>query len=94
MSAAEAAHRPATQGEIEQWVIGLCRELGLTVEGAASDFFAAGGTSLQAMRLIAAAEERFGEDALPPDDLYEHSALGEIASVILKSAPAAGPDAG
>jgi acyl carrier protein len=76
--------------QTEQWVLDRCRRLGLPAADTASDFFAIGGTSLAAMRLIAAAEERFGEGALPPDDLYEHSALGEIASVIRKNRPTEG----
>ncbi|MBF6330032.1 acyl carrier protein [Nocardia transvalensis] len=68
--------------DIEQWVRQTCADLGLPVEGADADFFAAGGTSLTATRLIARVEERFGEDALPPEDLYERSSLTEIAATI------------
>lgn len=52
--------------EIENWVVEVCKGLGLPVTGTDSDFFEAGGTSLTAMRLIGKAEETYGEDALPP----------------------------
>ncbi|ANJ11830.1 phosphopantetheine-binding protein [Streptomyces parvulus] len=69
--------------EIEAWVMNTCRELGLLVAEPGDDFFNAGGNSLTAVRLIAKAEERFGEDSLPADDLFERSAVAEIASTIL-----------
>ncbi|MFF8393062.1 phosphopantetheine-binding protein [Streptomyces sp. NPDC016172] len=69
--------------EIESWVVDTCRELGLLVEGVGDDFFLAGGNSLTAVRLIAKVEERFGEDCLPPDDLFERSGVGQIAETIL-----------
>ncbi|MGW4564093.1 phosphopantetheine-binding protein [Streptomyces sp. NPDC004561] len=84
------AIRPATREEIENWVVESCRSLGLPAQDATSDFFAIGGTSLAAARLIAAAEELFGEDALPPDDLYENSALSAVAAVIHAHATAGG----
>ncbi|MFC7896893.1 acyl carrier protein [Streptomyces sp. NPDC057381] len=69
--------------EIETWVMDTCRELGLLVEQPGDDFFAQGGNSLTAVRLIAKAEERFGEDSLPADDLFDRSSVEEIASTIL-----------
>lgn len=72
---------------VEQWVVRTCIELGLAVDSAADDFFAAGGTSLTVIRLIARAEAEFGEDSLPPDEVYEHSSLGAIASVIVRNSP-------
>jgi acyl carrier protein len=93
-TAVNGGPQSAGQEEIQRWVLDNCRGLGLKVEGPGSDFFSSGGTSLAAMRLIAAAEERFGEDALPPEDLYEHSSLREIAAVILKhGVPADASDA-
>ncbi|MFD8692530.1 phosphopantetheine-binding protein [Streptomyces sp. NPDC059651] len=85
MSGATGGTTPPSQQEIESWVIGFCRQLGLPVEDGESDFFSAGGTSLTAMRLIASAEERYGEEALPPEDLFEHSRLSQIAAVIGKN---------
>ncbi|MCQ4206643.1 phosphopantetheine-binding protein [Streptomyces longispororuber] len=71
--------------EIESWVVDTCRELGLLVEQPGDDFFAGGGNSLTAVRLIAKAEERFGEDSLMPDDLFERSTVQEIAATIQAS---------
>ncbi|RJO69222.1 acyl carrier protein [Nocardia panacis] len=70
--------------EIEQWVGRTCGDLGLSVVDGATDFFEIGGTSLTATRLIARAEERFGVDALPPEDLYERSTIHQIAETIAK----------
>jgi acyl carrier protein len=77
--------------EIQAWVIEACCELGLRVEGGESDFFAIGGTSMTAMRLIAAAEHEFGEDSLPAEDLYERSALRDIAASIASHTAVAAP---
>lgn len=81
----ETAVRTADPAQTVLWVTEVCRDLNLPVDGPEDDFFAAGGTSLTAMRLIAKVEERFGEDALPPDDLYERSTLGEIAASIRRN---------
>ena len=71
---------------VEQWVVSACRELGLPVDGGGSDFFAAGGSSLTAVKLMSKAEQEFGEDALPPEDLFERSRLTDIATTIRKNA--------
>ncbi|NEB78362.1 acyl carrier protein [Streptomyces sp. SID14478] len=71
--------------EIESWVLDTCRELGLLVDEVGDDFFGGGGNSLTAVRLIAKAEDRFGEDSLTPDDLFERSTLREIAATIRAS---------
>jgi hypothetical protein len=78
------------QEDILPWVIDACRSLGLEVADADADFFDAGGNSLTAMRLIARAEEKFGEDALPPDDLFEHSSVREITACLAKHRQTAG----
>ncbi|MCT9089948.1 phosphopantetheine-binding protein [Streptomyces sp. ASQP_92] len=75
----------STQEELEQWVLTTCRDLGLEVETADDDFFEAGGTSLTAIRLIAQAEEAYGEDALTPDDLFARSAVRDIAASMLQN---------
>jgi len=67
---------------IERWLVGVCRELGLQVEDAGSDFFEAGGSSLTAVKLLARVEDRFGEEALPAEDLFAESRLREIAQRI------------
>lgn len=75
--------------ELERWVIDVCAELGVPLENADSDLFEAGATSLTAARLIARVEARFGEDALPPDDLFEQSTVRAIAASIHRNSPAA-----
>ena len=78
-----ASGEPAADGaEVRQWVRDTCRGLGLPVEEPEDDFFATGGTSLTAMKFIARVEERYGETALAPDDLYERSSVREIADSI------------
>lgn len=77
----EGAESPQL-AEIERWLIEACQSLGLQITGAEQDFFTAGATSLTAIRLIARAEERYGEDALPPDDLYEDGRIRQIAASI------------
>lgn len=80
-----------TATDIELWLAEAWRDLGLEAADAEDDFFALGATSLTAMRLIAKVEERYGEDALAPDDLYERSTLGEVAASIHRNAvPTAG----
>lgn len=64
-------------------------ELGVQLENADSDFFEAGATSLTAVRLIARVEASFGEDALPPDDLFEKSRVRDIAENIHRNLPTA-----
>jgi len=64
---------------IEGWLVGACRELGLQVEDAESDFFEAGGSSITAVKLLARVEDRFGEEALPAEDLFAESRLREMA---------------
>jgi hypothetical protein len=71
-----------TPEEVEGWVLDTCRGLGLRADDADRDFFAIGGTSMTAIRLIASAEERFGEDALTAEDLYECTSLRDIAKSI------------
>jgi hypothetical protein len=66
---------------IAEWVVDTCRDLGLSV-AAESDFFQAGGTSLSAIKLIARADERFGEDTLTPEELFDNSAITAIAEII------------
>jgi acyl carrier protein len=77
--------RTPSQEELEQWVLTTCRDLGLPVESADDDFFEAGGNSLSAIRLIAQAEEAFGEDALSPEDLFARGAVRDVAASILQN---------
>lgn len=71
--------------EIERWVLDTCHQLGLKVTAGEHDFFDAGATSITATRLIAQVEKRYGEDALPPDDLFEKSTIRDIAATILRN---------
>jgi len=70
--------------QVERWLLGACRGLGMRIQSATDDFFAAGGSSLTAVRLISMAEKRFGEGVLPPEDLFEDSELSKIAANILR----------
>lgn len=78
----------ADAAEITAWLTEVFAELGLTPDESEDDFFALGGTSLSAMRLIARAEERYGEDALPPEDLYERPGVAQIAESIARNVSA------
>jgi acyl carrier protein len=68
--------------DVLSWVIGTCREFGLPASDADDDFFDIGGTSLNAVSLVDRAEQAFGQDALSPNDLFEHSNIREIAESI------------
>ena len=49
-------------------------------------FFDLGGTSLTAIRFITAVENRFGVNALSPEELYEDPVFGSIIATISKNA--------
>jgi acyl carrier protein len=74
-----------TPQDLERWVLETCAELGVQLDNPDADFFEAGATSLTAARLIARVEATFGEDALPPDDLFEKSKVRDIAESIYRS---------
>ncbi|MFF4604409.1 acyl carrier protein [Streptomyces sp. NPDC001339] len=82
-----------TQEDVERWVLAVCQEIGLRAENTDADFFEAGGNSLSAMRIISQAEEKYGEDALPPDDLFARSRISDIAKSILTNVGSAGTPA-
>jgi acyl carrier protein len=46
------------------------------------DFFELGGNSLTAIKFLARVEERFGEDTLLPETLYEDARLASIAKAV------------
>jgi acyl carrier protein len=50
--------------------------------GPEDDFFALGGTSLTAIKLLQRVEKRFGPGVLSPDALYENSRLASVASAV------------
>ncbi|MFI0938780.1 MULTISPECIES: phosphopantetheine-binding protein [unclassified Streptomyces] len=68
------------------WVIDECKQLGLRVSAGEDDFFEAGGTSLSAVKLMERAEREFGDDSLPPDELFTESRLTEIVASIQRNA--------
>ncbi|MCK9893453.1 phosphopantetheine-binding protein [Frankia sp. AgB32] len=72
------------------WVVDECRKLGLRVSGGEDDFFEAGGTSLTAVKLIDRAERDFGDDSLPPDELFTESRIAEIVASIQRNSKRAG----
>jgi non-heme Fe2+,alpha-ketoglutarate-dependent halogenase len=76
--------------QIQEWLLGTCRDLGLRASEPGHDFFETGGTSLTAIKLIAKAEERYGDGALPPDDLFTQSSMRGIAESIGRNATVTG----
>jgi acyl carrier protein len=72
---------------LRAWVIETCQDLGVPLRHDEDDFFDAGGTSLSAAKLIGRAEEAFGEDALPPEELFAGSTVAEIAAILAHSVP-------
>jgi non-haem Fe2+, alpha-ketoglutarate-dependent halogenase len=72
----------ADPADIQAWVIGVCRDLGLRLSDPDDDFFAAGGTSLTAIKFLGQVEQDFGENTLPVEDLFERSTVREIAACI------------
>jgi hypothetical protein len=73
------------QQRFQQWVVKVCQELGLPLAEADDDFFRAGGNSLTAAQLIERAEEEFGEDSLPPEDLFTGSSVREMAATLRRT---------
>ncbi|MDQ0585310.1 phosphopantetheine-binding protein [Streptomyces rishiriensis] len=67
------------------WVVDACKQLGLRVTGGEDDFFEAGGTSLTAVKLIERAEREFGDDSLPPDELFTESRIAEIVASLQRN---------
>jgi acyl carrier protein len=46
------------------------------------DFFELGGNSLTAIKFISRIEERFGEEALLPETLYDDARLASLAKAV------------
>jgi acyl transferase domain-containing protein len=93
MPAGDAAAAPAAapvDGDAAfALVAGLWHDLlGVTPEDAAADFYAAGGDSLIATRMLALLAERHGLD-LPATALFAATTAGEMAGLIRVAAPAA-----
>ena len=77
--AAQAGRLP----EIEEKLAAIWRRV-LKVEDIATsdDFFDLGGTSLKSVRMVLEVDETFGENVLPPDQLFVGSRFDEIAAII------------
>lgn len=56
--------------------------LGVSSVTVNSDFFDLGGNSLSVIKLLARAEEAFGEDVLSPDIAFEKGQLAEMSAAI------------
>jgi hypothetical protein len=69
---------PTEQAIAEIWR-GLFQVTELTGD---DDFFGLGGNSLSAIKFLARVEERFGEDALLPETLYEDARLASLAKAV------------
>lgn len=52
---------------------------------ASDDFFDLGGTSLKSVRMVLEADEAFGENVLPPDQLFSRSRFDEVAAIIRRN---------
>lgn len=72
--------------EIENALGTIWRDvLGNTNIDPSSDFFAAGGNSLSAIRLVSRIEQRFGRGALPVDRLFAAGSFYDIVEAICSS---------
>lgn len=67
----------------EEEIAGMWRDLfGGADAGPGSDFFELGGNSLTAIKFLARVEERFGQDVLLPETLYDDGRLSSLAKAI------------
>jgi amino acid adenylation domain-containing protein len=79
-SATAAAVAPANAAEAElAWI--WRQELGQGEIGVRDDYFALGGTSLQAVQIMTRIEEQFGRD-LPPSSLLDAPTIEELAALL------------
>ncbi|HEY0641759.1 MAG TPA: phosphopantetheine-binding protein [Pseudonocardiaceae bacterium] len=90
MSSTETRSMTATERTIADIWSGL---FGTGITDPDADFFALGGTSLTAVKFLARVEDRFGEDALLPETLYEDARLGALAAAIDSAVAAGGTEA-
>ncbi|WP_372073253.1 beta-ketoacyl synthase N-terminal-like domain-containing protein [Tistrella mobilis] len=92
-AAGAAAAAPVDGDAAFALVAGLWHDLlGVMPEDAAADFYAAGGDSLIATRMLALLAERHGLE-LPASALFAATTAGEMAGLIRAAAPAAEPAA-
>src|SRR5690242_4152420 len=72
-----------TLNPTEEAIAEIWRSLFQVTElGGDDDFFGLGGNSLTAIKFLARVEERFGEDALLPETLYDDARLASLAKAI------------
>ncbi|KPI10581.1 acyl carrier protein familyprotein [Actinobacteria bacterium OK074] len=84
MSSVEEQEEKVKEEKVEERIVGLWREiLGRpdAVVAAGDDFFAVGGTSMQAMGLVQRVQEEFGVP-FGLGDLLEDSTLGSVTKAV------------
>jgi acyl carrier protein len=83
---AEGSAEGSQLSEIEEKLASIWRRI-LKVEdiSTSDDFFALGGTSLKSVRMVLEVDEAFGENVLPPDQLFVGSRFDEVAAIIRRS---------
>ncbi|WP_353506303.1 acyl carrier protein [Variovorax davisae] len=75
--------RAGEQSEVNQSVASIWKSiLCCTAVGPSDDFFSSGGTSLAAVKFLAALEKCFGAEVLTPEELYKVRTFGAIASAV------------
>lgn len=69
--------------EIEEKLAAIWRQvLKVRDVGRSDDFFDLGGTSLKSVRMVLEVDEAFGENVLPPDQLFVASRFDEVVAII------------
>ena len=86
MIASEGAAEPGVMSAIEERLAAIwCRLLKVESVRTSDDFFDLGGTSLKSVRMVLEVDETFGENVLPPDQLFAGSRFDEVAAVIRRN---------
>ena len=79
----QADPRAGEKSDVNQAVALIWKSiLCCAVIGPNDDFFSTGGTSLAAVKFLAALEKRFGSQVLTPEELYKIRTFGAIVSVV------------
>lgn len=83
---ADGAAEAGPLSEIEEKLAAIWRQV-LKVEDIATsdDFFDLGGTSLKSVRMVLEVDEAFGENVLPPDQLFVGSRFDEVTAIIRRN---------
>jgi FkbM family methyltransferase len=83
---AEASTEGGRRPEIEEKLAAIwCSVLKVEDVSASDDFFALGGTSLKSVRMMVHVEEVFGENVLPPDQLFDVSRFDQVVAIIRRN---------